>query len=361
MRSESGAEIPFVQTIYHRDPYELAYRFGAGLTGAAEGVTIEPVRQVRDMLVAGYAVGYNELGPKGREAIYPKMWSMTARAFDSGTSTERLMLQAVPFTSPFVIVHDGINAGIKGDYGSLAEMAGGVVGGVAIGKGVQKYGDYGLTMGGLEPAYGARGRQRGAVAPILLVTPEVGGVPSSGIRTALAATVGAESAATQALVRLNSETVERPTVGASSAGPATARVSSRPEWLQRLDDGNAFNAERSVLYPNNEVYINSPKGSGYTRLDSYNPTAGEIVSRKFTQLSEIQTQTGINYVNELVAKYPVNGTIANVPSSGALAGKPLLGQHYLEVPVQFRPIPQSVLDAADRAGVIIRDINGKVH
>lgn len=149
-----------------------------------------------------------------------------------------------------------------------------------------------------------------------------------------------------------------------SLRPPTApppRVSSRPEWLRRMDDGNTFNADRAAAYPHNEVYINSPKGTGYTRLDSYNPVTGEIVSRKFTQFSEIQEQTGINYVNELPAKYPINGTIANVPSSGALAGRPLVGQHYLEVPVQVRPIPQAILDAADRAGVVIRDINGRVY
>lgn len=89
--------------------------------------------------------------------------------------------------------------------------------------------------------------------------------------------------------------------------------------------------------------------------------AGEIVSRKFTQLSEIQERTGINYVNEFSVKYLVNEIIANVPSSGALAGRPLLGQHYLEVPVQLRPIPQSILDAADRAGILIRDVNDRVH
>jgi uncharacterized Zn-binding protein involved in type VI secretion len=139
------------------------------------------------------------------------------------------------------------------------------------------------------------------------------------------------------------------------------RVSSRPEWLRRLDEGNQFNAEREASYPYNEVYIDSPKGSGYTRLDSYNPAAGEIVSRKFTQLSEIQEKTAVGYINEIGTKYPVNGTVANVPSSGDLAGQPLLGQHYLEVPVQIRPIPQAVLDAAERAGVIIRDVNGTIY
>jgi uncharacterized Zn-binding protein involved in type VI secretion len=150
--------------------------------------------------------------------------------------------------------------------------------------------------------------------------------------------------------------------GISEAGTQTGeRVSSRPEWLRRLDEGNQFNAEREASYPHNEVYINSPKGSGYTRLDSYNPAAGEIVSRKFTQLSEIQEKTAIGYINEIGAKYPVNGTVAKVPSSGNLAGQPLLGQHILEVPVQVRPVPQAVLDAAEDAGVIIRDVNGTIY
>ncbi|WEF34265.1 PAAR domain-containing protein [Pseudoduganella chitinolytica] len=150
----------------------------------------------------------------------------------------------------------------------------------------------------------------------------------------------------------------------SSSEPTSAelpRQSSRPEWLRRLDEGNDFNAERASEYPYNEVYIDSPKGSGYTRLDSYNPIAGEIVSRKFTQLSDIQEKTAIGYINEIGAKYPVDATIARVPSSAELAGEKLAGQHYLEVPVQVRPVPQSVLEAAERAGVVIRDVNGKIY
>ena len=75
----------------------------------------------------------------------------------------------------------------------------------------------------------------------------------------------------------------------------------------------------------------------------------------------MQEQTGIRYVNELPAKYPINGIIADVPSSGAMAGRPLQGQHYLEVPVQIKPVPTAVLDAAEHAGVIIRDVNGRVY
>ncbi|WP_139206065.1 hypothetical protein [Luteibacter sp. 329MFSha] len=150
------------------------------------------------------------------------------------------------------------------------------------------------------------------------------------------------------------------TADALTAG-ADVRVSSRPQWLQRLDAGNDFNTERASAYPYNEVYVNKADGLGYYRLDSYDPAAGEIVSRKFTQLSDVQENTAVRYINEISAKYPVNGVIADVPSSGDLSGQLLRGQYYLEVPVQARPIPQPVLDAANRQGVLIRDINGRVY
>ena len=150
-------------------------------------------------------------------------------------------------------------------------------------------------------------------------------------------------------------------IPAGTVANSVERVGGRPQWLQRLDAGNAFNAQRKVAYPYNEVYISKPGGAGYYRLDSYNPAAGEIVSRKFTQFSDIQPQTALSYINEIPAQYPVGGVIANVPSSGQLSGQILLGQHILEVPVQVRPIPPSVLDAAKRAGVRIRDVNGRSY
>lgn len=143
--------------------------------------------------------------------------------------------------------------------------------------------------------------------------------------------------------------------------PEGPQVNGKPEWLQRMDRGNAFNAERAPAYPHNEVYINKPSGSGYYRLDSYHPANREIVSRKFTQFSDISERTAVGYINEVPAKYPVGGTIANVPSSGNLGGQVLQGQHVLEVPVQVRPVPQGVIDAADQAGVLIRDVNGRIY
>ncbi|MCU6368780.1 MULTISPECIES: hypothetical protein [Enterobacter] len=85
------------------------------------------------------------------------------------------------------------------------------------------------------------------------------------------------------------------------------------------------------------------------------------MSRKFTQFSDITESTATNYIREAVNKYPAGATIAKVPSSGSLGGDALRGTNILEVPPQVKPIPQSVLNAADKAGVVIRDTNGKVY
>ena len=95
----------------------------------------------------------------------------------------------------------------------------------------------------------------------------------------------------------------------------------------------AFNKARAKFYPFNEVYLEAPKkainlseGSPikhqYVRLDSYNPHTGEIVSRKYTQLSEVSEETAIRYLKELSDKYAPETKIADVPSniSGANAG-----------------------------------------
>ena len=61
-----------------------------------------------------------------------------------------------------------------------------------------------------------------------------------------------------------------------------------------------FNKERAEFYPFNEVYLEAPKKETkvagdspakqkYVRLDSYVPNK-EIVSRKYTQLSEVSEE-----------------------------------------------------------------------
>jgi hypothetical protein len=151
------------------------------------------------------------------------------------------------------------------------------------------------------------------------------------------------------------------TAAPGGADQAPARVSSKPAWLQKLDAGNDFNRAQAPNYPYNEVYVDKPSGDGYFRLDSYNPDSGEIVSRKFTQLSDIQESTANSYINEIPSKYPVGATVADVPSSGTLAGSTLHGQYVLEVPPQVNPVPQGVLNSANQAGVLIRDTNGHVY
>jgi RHS repeat-associated protein len=150
----------------------------------------------------------------------------------------------------------------------------------------------------------------------------------------------------------------RSSSGGSVLNPFAA--SNRPIWLQRVDAGNQFNQIRRPFYPYNEIRINTD-GGDYVVLDSYDPVAGEIISRKFTQFADIQEQTGIGYVNELASKYAAGSPIASVPSSGTLAGQELVGDLILEVPAQIQPIPQSVLNAAKKANVTIRDVNGTIY
>ena len=143
----------------------------------------------------------------------------------------------------------------------------------------------------------------------------------------------------------------------------------------------AFNKARAKFYPFNEVYLEAPKkainlseGSPtkhrYVRLDSYNPHTGEIVSRKYTQLSEVSEETAIRYLKELSDKYAPGSIIADVPSNRTGVNKgifevnqgdKLKGQMVLEVPVQGKVVPKRVIDYANKHYIKIRDINGKIY
>ena len=142
-----------------------------------------------------------------------------------------------------------------------------------------------------------------------------------------------------------------------------------------------FNKARAKSYPYNEVYleapkkaINLPEGSPtkhqYVRLDSYNPHTGEIVSRKYTQLSEVSEETAIRYLKELSDKYAPGSIIADVPSNRTGVNKgifelnqgdKLKGQMILEVPVQKKSVRESILKYARDKKIQIRDINGNVY
>ena len=142
-----------------------------------------------------------------------------------------------------------------------------------------------------------------------------------------------------------------------------------------------FNKTHAKFYPYNEVYLEAPKKAinlpegaptkhQYVRLDSYNPHTGEIVSRKYTQLSEVSEETAIRYLKELSDKYAPGSIIADVPSNRTglnkgifevNQGRDLKGQMILEVPVQKKSVRESILKYARDNNIQIRDINGNVY
>jgi hypothetical protein len=138
-------------------------------------------------------------------------------------------------------------------------------------------------------------------------------------------------------------------------------AAQKPAWLVRIEAGTAFNLERRAFYDLSEVYVDKAVGSGYFRLDSYDHGV-QIVSRKFTQLGEVRDETAMKYLREIDDKYAPGRRIADVPSTpDTLRGELLRGQKVLEVPVQTKPIPQSVLDLADDLDIEIRDVNGHIY
>lgn len=148
-----------------------------------------------------------------------------------------------------------------------------------------------------------------------------------------------------------------PPLRATSSDPAPV-TTAKPRTMA---GGRAYDGVRRFDYPHRELIIEKPDGSR-VRLDAYDPRgAGEIVSRKFTQLADVQQETALGYVRELATKYRPGDRIANVASSGPLAGQILRGRQILEVPVQLKAIPRAVLELAYRLRIIIRDVDGKVY
>ena len=115
----------------------------------------------------------------------------------------------------------------------------------------------------------------------------------------------------------------------------------------------------------------SPTKHKYVRLDSYDPHVGEIVSSKYTQLSEVSEETAIRYLKELEEQYAPGSIIADVPSNKTGVNRDIFkenngnildGQRILEVPVQKKAeIPPNVLDYAKKHYIKIRDIKDKYY
>ncbi len=149
--------------------------------------------------------------------------------------------------------------------------------------------------------------------------------------------------------------------------------SNKKEWLKNFWRGNAFNKRRMAEKPNwkHELYLcKFPNGCDknpkeYVRLDSYDDTVSppRIISRKHTQLAEVNPETAKGYIKELANKYKadmkvpyvestINGTDKN-PTTKGMAGKVIQGQQVLEIPRQDKPIPKEIQDYADSFGILI--------
>ncbi|WP_405868145.1 DUF4157 domain-containing protein [Streptomyces sp. NBC_01515] len=128
-----------------------------------------------------------------------------------------------------------------------------------------------------------------------------------------------------------------------------------PEVLQ---SGNDFNRAQRGVYAADELRLKNGK-----TVDGYTPDS-VIVSRKRTQLADIDPKNAEKYVNEFLDKYGpgnvVSDTSANRARYPGLVNKPLRGRLVLEVPVQARPVPPEIGERARRWDITIRDFNGTV-
>jgi hypothetical protein len=141
----------------------LPERVIRGAANAVVSAVTEPVLQVRDIALAGFSVTYNELIRKHGEAMWlPEMRSGVADAYAGGASQTRLLLQSNFVTGTGVLSFDATTAAMQGRWGDVAEMAGGVAGGFAVGKVVQRYGGYGIAFEDIG-ASGPGALQRGAI------------------------------------------------------------------------------------------------------------------------------------------------------------------------------------------------------
>ncbi|EGD34417.1 hemagglutinin/hemolysin family protein, partial [Capnocytophaga sp. oral taxon 338 str. F0234] len=106
----------------------------------------------------------------------------------------------------------------------------------------------------------------------------------------------------------------------------------RDYWLydSPMARGNEFNKKAEKIYDFNEIHLENGK-----RLDSYIPPTidkrGMIISRKATDLENIELSTFESYLKEMKSKYS-SGTTIRSNKYSQLDGKKLEGNLYLEIP-----------------------------
>jgi hypothetical protein len=139
---------------------------------------------------------------------------------------------------------------------------------------------------------------------------------------------------------------------------------------EQLLQGRIFEQAASWQYPVNQLRLQA--SGGRPVLDSYDPVAKEIISRKHMQLARDYWDS-LDALQEFSVKYPTGAIIADTPyarslkdpdhpeSSTGLAGQRVRGRMILEVSPQTEPVPDSILTEARNRGITIRDTAGRTY
>ncbi|MEE3625610.1 hypothetical protein UCD39_16720 [Nitrospirillum sp. BR 11752] len=151
-----------------------------------------------------------------------------------------------------------------------------------------------------------------------------------------------------------------------AAFPGVTVLRTLTTWLERIRAGKEFDRQQAARYQFNQIYIEKMSGKKYWVLDSYGPLDPMLgagpVSRKFTQLADIKEESAFAMLQEAYRKYRPGVRIAEVPSRPEeLLESHLMGQLWLEVPVQTKPVPSSIISKASSLSIKIRDIEGRIY
>ena len=132
-----------------------------------------------------------------------------------------------------------------------------------------------------------------------------------------------------------------------------------PQPEQALQ-GRIFEQAAGWQYPVNQLRLEAPGGRPV--LDSYDPVAREIISRKHMQLARDYWDS-LDALQEFTVKYPTGAIIADTPyaRSLGLAGQRIQGSKILEVSPQTAPVPDGILTEARTRGITIRDTAGRIY
>jgi hypothetical protein len=226
------------------------------------------------------------------------MKSGVAHAAASGVSQGRLVLQSNPITGVGVASYDLTTAAMNGDWGTVAEMSGGLAGGLAIGKGVSKYGGYGVAFEDIG-ASGPMASQKGAIRP-RLVTPEEGTASGgNGVQ------IKARSLRTQGELQ-----------GKSEGGPGTwgkAPTRTRGQEYQEQITG----VERGTEYNVNDVWFDGYDANRNVLLDAKDWSGYPPPGTRFWEngvLTDAQRQLGA------AGGTPIEWVFSNQSGADAVAG-----------------------------------------